>query len=214
MSYINIGVCGGAVGWCTVLQAGRSRVRFPTVAGIFHWHNPSGCTMALGLTQPLTEMSKKLKQALRVPGGWGSQILRQSAHEGGKVVSPMHWPRLLPGNIPGTHFCYRLNRPQGHSVTGRIMSIKKSSDTIRNRTHDLSGCSAMPQPLRHRVPQQKWVPGIIPGPVRRADLTTFICWLSWNLGASTSWNHMGLSRPVMGLLCYLSFRMYVFYNLC
>jgi len=29
------------------------------VIGIFHWHNPSGHTMALGLTQPLTEMSKK-----------------------------------------------------------------------------------------------------------------------------------------------------------
>ena len=27
------------------------------VIGIFHWHNPSSCTMALGLTQPLTEMS-------------------------------------------------------------------------------------------------------------------------------------------------------------
>ena len=27
------------------------------VTGIFHWHNPSGRTMALGLTQPLTEMS-------------------------------------------------------------------------------------------------------------------------------------------------------------
>jgi len=41
-------------------------------------------------------------------------------------------------------------------------------------------------------------------PVRRADnLTTFMCPLSWNLGASTSWNPQGLSRLVMGLL-YLS----------
>jgi len=27
------------------------------VIGVFHWRNPSGHTMALGLTQPLTEMS-------------------------------------------------------------------------------------------------------------------------------------------------------------
>jgi hypothetical protein len=27
------------------------------VIGMFHWHDPSGRTMALGSTQPLTEMS-------------------------------------------------------------------------------------------------------------------------------------------------------------
>jgi hypothetical protein len=32
------------------------------------------------------------------------------------------------------------------------------------------------------------------------NLTTFMCRLSRNLGASTSWNPVGLSRPVMGLL--------------
>jgi hypothetical protein len=38
-------------------------------------------------------------QVHRFPGGWGSQISRQSAHEGSKVVSRTHQPSLLPGKI-------------------------------------------------------------------------------------------------------------------
>jgi hypothetical protein len=76
--------------------------------GIFHWHNPSGRTMALGMTHPLTQIS------------------------------------------------------------------------IRNISWGLRR------------------------PVLGADnLTIFMCRLSWNLGASTSWNPQGMSRPVQGLL-YLS----------
>jgi len=41
------------------VQAGRSRVRFPMVSLEFFNDNTSGRTMALGSTQPLTEMSTR-----------------------------------------------------------------------------------------------------------------------------------------------------------
>ena len=46
-----------------------------------------------------------------------------TAQDGGKVVSLTHRPPLPPGNTRGTHFCQRLSRPQGHSATGRVMSL-------------------------------------------------------------------------------------------
>jgi len=62
-------------------------------------------------------------------------------------LSALRTGRLyLPGNIPGTHFCWRLSQLQGHIVAGKIMSMKNSSDTIGNQTRDLPACSAVPQP--------------------------------------------------------------------
>jgi len=66
------------------------------------------------------------------------------ANDGGKVVSPTHRPPLSPGNAPGTHFSQRLSRSQGHSAIGRIMSMKNSNETIRDRTSDPAICSIAP----------------------------------------------------------------------
>jgi len=59
-------------------------------------------------------------------GAEGSRKLRfpdfmTTAQDSGKVVSLTHRPPLPPGNAPGTHFCWRLGRPQGHSAIWRIL---------------------------------------------------------------------------------------------
>jgi hypothetical protein len=46
------------------------------------------------------------------------------------------------------------------------LSMKNSSDIMGNRTRDLPVCSAVPQPLRHRVPYLKMV---ITEYIRNAD---------------------------------------------
>jgi hypothetical protein len=46
------------------------------------------------------------------------------------------------------------------------------------------------------------------------NLTTFLCPLSRNLRALTSWNPKGLSRPVMGLLYWSLSRQDYVWDLC
>jgi hypothetical protein len=52
----NYAVQGSIIGWGTMLQAGRSPVQVPDKVDFF---NPSNRTVALGSTQPLTEMSTR-----------------------------------------------------------------------------------------------------------------------------------------------------------
>jgi len=55
--------------------------------------------MYLGLHLKVKKFHYRPGQALRVPGNWGYKISRQSAHEGGNVVSPTHRPPLSPQEI-------------------------------------------------------------------------------------------------------------------
>jgi hypothetical protein len=51
-----------------MLQAGRSPIRVPVEVDLFNLPNPPSRTMALGSTQPLTEMSIR-----KFPGGKGGR---------------------------------------------------------------------------------------------------------------------------------------------
>jgi hypothetical protein len=54
----------GATRWCSWLRLCITSQQVAGsicngVTGIFHWHNPSSCTMSIRLTQPLTEMGTR-----------------------------------------------------------------------------------------------------------------------------------------------------------
>ena len=50
----------------------------------------------VGMVAALIRLYVSRNKGRRVPGVWGSQVSRQSVHEGGKVVSPTHRPPLPP----------------------------------------------------------------------------------------------------------------------
>ena len=89
---------------------------WPQVRACFHEITSRVWTVRKGKSVPLQAGSgPKGSTKLRFPD------FMTTAQDGGKVVSLTHLPPLTPGNAPGTHFCYRLSRPQGHSAIGRIL---------------------------------------------------------------------------------------------
>ena len=92
-------------------------------------------------------------QALRVPGGWGSQISRQSAHEGGKVVSPTNRPPLPPGNYSWYSFLLEAESTPGPKCGRKYYVNEKNlmkSSGIETATFRL--LAQCPNQLHHRVP--------------------------------------------------------------
>ena len=88
---------------------------------------------------------------------------------------------LIPNDVTGI---FHWHNPSGHTMTLRSTQLLTEMST-RN---------------------------IFWGLVQRADnLTTFKCWLSWNLGVSTFWNRGGLSRPVQELLYLYLYKCQVYY---
>jgi len=105
----------------------------------FSWKGCIYSTKGKGKAVPWQAWSSpECSRKLRIPD------FMTTARDGGKVYSLTHWLPLPPGNAPDTHFCWRLCRPETHSVIGRVMSMKNSNDTSRDRTSDLSICSTAP----------------------------------------------------------------------
>jgi len=83
----------------------------------------------------------------------GSKSLRLPVFQDNRHMKVLRFSALrtdrlyAPEDIPATHFCQKLNIPQGHCAALRIKSMKNSNDTIGNGTCEHPACSA----VRRRV---------------------------------------------------------------
>jgi len=112
----------------------------------------------------------------------------------------------IPGSKCGR--CVRLTTDHLH-----VPIVKKSGGLNRlEPCGPVQTCNGTTLPLLGRymalsstqLLTEKSTRNIFWRPMRRADnLTNFVCRFSWNLGASPSWNHQGLFRPLQGLLYLL-----------
>jgi len=87
-------------------------------------------------------------QALRIPGGYGYHISRQSLREGGKFVSPTHRPPLPPTKYPWYSLLLEAESTPRPLCGWKDYVNEKSEWHHRESNPRLPARSA----LRHRVP--------------------------------------------------------------
>jgi hypothetical protein len=122
------------VGWGTMLQAGRSGVRVSMRWIIFNWPNPSSRTMALGSTQPLTEMSTR-----NLPGGKRRPACKASPPSMSRLSCKM-WELRRLTTLRASTACYGNNcLPSSEICTLQIgRKRKQNCDFLENTSNDLN----------------------------------------------------------------------------
>ena len=89
------------------------------VIGIFHWHNPSGRTMAVGSTQPLTEMSTR-------DGGKGGRCVGMTTLLPSCADCLKIWEPQPPGAVrasAGLHRNWCTSYVTSRSLIGKFLLI-------------------------------------------------------------------------------------------
>ena len=94
------------------------------------------------LSYPITGLDRPL-QIWEVEA---HSISKQSSHEVGKAVSPMHRPPLNPRKYPWHSFPLEAESTPWPKCGWKDQVNEKSNDPISNWTHNLPACSIVPQP--------------------------------------------------------------------
>ena len=103
---------------------------------------------------------------------------------------------------------YFAHRGNAVAQSRHCAASKKVAGSI---TYRFTGDTILPaalwswptQPLREISTRNISCGGEMRSVLKAVNLTTFLCWVSWHLGASNSWHLQGLSRTVQGLIYIL-----------